>query len=269
VGVRLALGRNAQPWVVNNFGRTGASTNCTAGLQKRPSSAANRNPPKPYGRSARWNGSPRRTNRAEPRCPAHATLSLSHNPATTELTMPGDRGLEFSFFHQQVFALNSRAVGGAVQRPTMKFVAIKPAAQLDLQALHRVRKRLVSQRTGISNQIHAFLLDRGVAVRQGPRFLRAELPILLATRSDVLSPRMMRVIEELAGDWRSLDERIEGLSKEIEALARPSGSRSRSIRTCRRGRSSAGPRTCRSNTSRTRSPMSPRSRRRQDYYQVD
>jgi len=47
-------------------------------------------------------------------------------------------------------------------------------------------------------------------------FLRVELPIILATRSDVLSPRMMRVIEELTGDWRRLDERIEGLSKEID-----------------------------------------------------
>ena len=40
----------------------------------------------------------------------------------------------------------------AVQRPTMKFVATKTADQLDLQALHRVRERLVSQRTGIINQ---------------------------------------------------------------------------------------------------------------------
>jgi transposase len=114
---------------------------------------------------------------------------------------------------------DAEAIAEAVQRPTMKFVATKTTDQLDLQALHRVRERLVSQRTGIINQIRAFLLERGVAVRQGLRFLRAELPIMLATRSDVLSPRMMRVIEELAGDWRRLDERIDGLSKEIEALA--------------------------------------------------
>src|SRR5271166_3152359 len=107
----------------------------------------------------------------------------------------------------------------AVQRPTMKFVATKTADQLDLQALHRVRERLVSQRTGIINQIRAFLLERGVAVRQGLRFLRAELPRILARRADVLSPRMVHVIEGLAGDWRRLDERIEDLSIEIEALA--------------------------------------------------
>jgi len=115
---------------------------------------------------------------------------------------------------------DAEAIAEAVQRPTMKFVATKTADQLDLQALHRVRERLVSQRTGIINQIRAFLLERGVAVRQGLRFLRAELPGILATRSDVLSPRMLRIIEDLAGDWRRLDERIEGLSNEIETLAR-------------------------------------------------
>jgi transposase len=114
----------------------------------------------------------------------------------------------------------AEAIAEAVQRPTMKFVATKTADQLDLQALHRVRERLVSQRTGIINQIRAFLLERGVAVRQGLRFLRAELPGILATPPDVLSPRMVRVIEDLSGDWRRLDERIEALSGEIEAIAR-------------------------------------------------
>ena len=114
---------------------------------------------------------------------------------------------------------DAEAIAEAVQRPTMKFVATKTVDQLDLQALHRVRERLVSQRTGIINQIR-FLLERGVAVRQGLRFLRLELPSILATRADVLSPRMMRVLEDLSGDWRRLDTRIEGLTSEIEALAR-------------------------------------------------
>src|SRR5712671_497495 len=115
---------------------------------------------------------------------------------------------------------DAEAIAEAVQRPTMKFVATKTAEQLDLQALHRVRARLVSQRTGVINQIRAFLLERGVAVRQGLRFLRAELPGILATRTEVLSPRMLRIVEDLGADWRRLDERIERLSKEIEAIAR-------------------------------------------------
>jgi transposase len=115
---------------------------------------------------------------------------------------------------------DAEAIAEAVQRPTMKFVVTKTADQLDLQALHRVRERLVSQRTGIINQIRAFLLERGIAVRQGQRFLRVELPLILATAPDVLSLRMVRVIEGLASDWHRLDERIEGLSSEIEELAK-------------------------------------------------
>jgi len=119
---------------------------------------------------------------------------------------------------------DAEAIAEAVQRPTMKFVATKTADQLDLQALHRVRERLVSQRTGVINQIRAFLLERGIAVRQGHRFLRAGLPEILAAPSDVLSPRMVRLIEDLTGDWRRLDERIEGLTGEIEAIARQEAS---------------------------------------------
>src|SRR5258708_3955959 len=70
---------------------------------------------------------------------------------------------------------DAEAIAEAVQRPTMKFVATKTVDQLDLQALHRVRERFVGQRTGIINQIRAFMLERGIAVRQGLRFLRAEL----------------------------------------------------------------------------------------------
>ena len=38
---------------------------------------------------------------------------------------------------------DAEAIAEAVQRPTMRFVATKTADQLDLQALHRVRERLV------------------------------------------------------------------------------------------------------------------------------
>src|SRR5471032_2315578 len=93
---------------------------------------------------------------------------------------------------------DAEAIAEAVQRPTMKFVATKTAEQLDLQALHRVRERLVSQRTGIINQIRAFMLERGIAVRQDIGFLRTELPTILATRTDALSPRMLRVV----GSWQ-------------------------------------------------------------------
>lgn len=113
---------------------------------------------------------------------------------------------------------DAEAIAEAVLRPTMKFVAIKTVEQLDLQGLHRVRERLVCQRTSVTNQIRAFLLERGIAVRQGLRPLRAEIPIVLAM-TDKLSPRMIQTIEDLCADWRYLDGRIEMMSDEIETLS--------------------------------------------------
>lgn len=72
---------------------------------------------------------------------------------------------------------DAEAIAEAVQRPTMHFVSIKTPDQMDLLALHRVRSRLVSQRTGVINQIRAFLIERGITVRQGPMPLRKALPL--------------------------------------------------------------------------------------------
>lgn len=113
---------------------------------------------------------------------------------------------------------DAEAIAEAVLRPTMKFVAIKTIEQLDLQGLHRIRERLVCQRTSVINQIRAFLLERGIAVRQGVRALRSEMSMILAM-TDKLSPRMIRMIEDLCADWRYLDGRIESVSNEIEALS--------------------------------------------------
>jgi hypothetical protein len=76
----------------------------------------------------------------------------------------------------RVLAWVIRIVVADVREDWMKFVTIKTANQVDLQALHRAREWFVSQRTGMVNQIRTFLLECGVAVRQGRLFLRAELP---------------------------------------------------------------------------------------------
>ena len=114
---------------------------------------------------------------------------------------------------------DAEAIAEAVQRPTMRFVRIKTPDQMDLLALHRVRARFVSQRTGVINQIRGFLIERGITVRQGPAPLRKALPEILSSNAATLSPRLVHVITDLADDWRRLDARIASVSGEIEALA--------------------------------------------------
>ena len=62
---------------------------------------------------------------------------------------------------------DAEAIAEAAQRPTMRPVPLKSAEQLDLQALHRVRSRLVGQRTAVINQIRGFLLECGIAGASG------------------------------------------------------------------------------------------------------
>ena len=81
---------------------------------------------------------------------------------------------------------DAEAIAEAVQRSTMHFVAIKTPEQLDLLALHRVRSRLVGQRTRVINQIRSFFIERGITVRQGLMPLRKALAEILSSDTGVL-----------------------------------------------------------------------------------
>jgi transposase len=114
---------------------------------------------------------------------------------------------------------DAEAIAEAALRPNLRVVQEKTQDQLDLQALHRVRARLVSRRTATINQIRAFLIEHGIAVRTGANALRRSLFAILENRADELSPRMSDLIVGLYEDWLWLDERIETLTGEIEQIS--------------------------------------------------
>ena len=115
---------------------------------------------------------------------------------------------------------DAEAIAEAALRPNLKLVREKTQDQLDLQALHRVRSRLVSRRTATINQIRAFLIEQGIAVRAGAHALRNSLFAILRNRADELSPAMSDIIVGLYEDWLWLDERIGRLTAEIEKISR-------------------------------------------------
>jgi transposase len=63
--------------------------------------------------------------------------------------------------------VDAEAIAEAVERKNMRFVPIKTDDQLDLQAIHRVRDRLIARRTAVINQLRAFPLERGMVVKGG------------------------------------------------------------------------------------------------------
>lgn len=115
---------------------------------------------------------------------------------------------------------DAEAIAEAALRPNLKQVREKTQEQLGLQALHRVRSRLVSRRTATINQIRAFLIEQGITVRTGARSLRNSLFAILEHRKDEISPRMEDIIVGLYEDWLWLDERIDSTTDEIEKISR-------------------------------------------------
>ena len=101
----------------------------------------------------------------------------------------------------------------------MRFTQVRTVEQVDLQALHRIRDQLVSSRTRLINQVRAFCLEYGVAIRQGAGVFRLDLPHVLADETNDLSPAMRRMLTELFEDVVGLDQRIAGASRETEGLA--------------------------------------------------
>jgi len=122
--------------------------------------------------------------------------------------------------------VDAEAIAEAVQRPTMRFVPIKNEAQLDMQALHRVRDRWIGRRTAVINQLRGFLLEHGITVATGPRHLRKQMPLILEDAANLLSPRMRMLLMELRTEWDKLEEQIDSINRERgESAKKQEGSR--------------------------------------------
>ena len=115
---------------------------------------------------------------------------------------------------------DAEAIAEAATRPTMRFVEIKSEAQLEVQSLHRVRGRLVAERTAVINQLRALLLERGITVPQGRRKVERLLPEILGDEFNGLAPRLRRLIADMREEWRDIDRRISNFDHELAERAR-------------------------------------------------
>lgn len=115
---------------------------------------------------------------------------------------------------------DAEAIAEAATRPTMRFVELKSEEQLDVQTLHRVRDRLVGDRTSLTNQIRSLLLERGHVVAQGHARLRLLLSELLDCGVSPLTPRMTFLLGDMRTRWEELDRRIAAFDAEFAAMAR-------------------------------------------------
>jgi transposase len=80
--------------------------------------------------------------------------------------------------------IDAEAIAEAVTKENMRFVADQdPGEQLDVQAMHRIRDRLVQRRTALINEICGFLLKRGITFAAEPIHLRNHLSTVIEDAS--------------------------------------------------------------------------------------
>jgi transposase len=108
--------------------------------------------------------------------------------------------------------VDAEAISEAVDRHNMRFVPIKTDDQLDLEALHRVRDRLMARRTSVIYQIRAFLLERGIVFAKSPIRLREAIPEVLENANENLTPRMRNLVAMLRSEWKELELQIVQMS---------------------------------------------------------
>jgi transposase len=116
--------------------------------------------------------------------------------------------------------LDAEAIAEAVQRPRMRFVPIKTEEQLDLQALHRVRERWVMRRTAVVNQIRSLLLERGLTLPKGRRYVDQQLPRILEDGELRLSGCFRVLLAQLKLELDQLTARIEEMDRVIQKTAK-------------------------------------------------
>jgi len=115
-------------------------------------------------------------------------------------------------------AIDAEAIFDAASRPTMRFVPVKSVAQQDLQAVHRVRDRLVCQRTSLINQVRGLLAEYGIVLAKGPSRLAAEAPAAVADA--LLSELARELFADLFDQLHDLEERIRALDARLVAICR-------------------------------------------------
>ncbi len=115
--------------------------------------------------------------------------------------------------------LDAEAIAEAVTKQNMRFAQLKTQEQLDWQAMHRVRDRLVRRRTALINEIRGFLLERGITFAAQPIHLRKNLPVVIEDAEQNLSPRLRWLLHRMWQEWKQTETEIEAITDEIERIS--------------------------------------------------
>ncbi|MFC1702230.1 IS110 family transposase [Pseudomonadota bacterium] len=116
-------------------------------------------------------------------------------------------------------ANDAEAICEAMSRPHMRFVTVKSIEQQDIQATHRIRSELMTQRTAKSNQIRGLVTEYGLVAPLTLRALRAAIPCWLEDAENGLTDHFRTLLHGVWTDLVTLDDRVLELDQTIQKLA--------------------------------------------------
>ena len=115
---------------------------------------------------------------------------------------------------------DAEAICEAVGRPNMRFVAAKNIEQQDIQAIHRIRSRLIKNRTAVVNQIRGLLAEYGIVIAQGITKVRKELPCILEDAENELSILGRELFADLYLELQEYDKQVAKYDLKIKQICR-------------------------------------------------
>jgi len=113
---------------------------------------------------------------------------------------------------------DSEAICEAASRPSMRYVSPKTVEQEDIQALHRIRSRLIGERTALTNQIRGLLAEYGIIVSKGISKIRKALPEILEDAENELSHFGRRFFSDLYEEISEKDKKIKAYDQKKEMM---------------------------------------------------
>jgi len=114
---------------------------------------------------------------------------------------------------------DAEAIAEAGSRANMRCVPLKTSEQLELQALHRVRQRVIVERTAVVNQMRALLLEQGIVIPLGRALFARRLPAIFEDVENGLSPRLVSLLHRLRQRWLAIEIEIEDATRDLTAWA--------------------------------------------------
>ena len=115
-------------------------------------------------------------------------------------------------------ARDAEAICEAVTRPPMRFVPIKRIEPQDLQALHRVRERLMKARTALVNEIRGLLRAYGMVLPQSIAKCRALIVEKLEADQAKLTALSPAVVWHLYEELLALEKRLAYDDEKLTAM---------------------------------------------------